>query len=61
MLGSIDCMHWQWHNRPVGWQGQFTRGTSNTVQSSLKLLRLMTVGSGMLFLESPIPTMISMC
>jgi hypothetical protein len=26
MLGSIDYMHWQWHNYPVGWQGQFTRG-----------------------------------
>jgi hypothetical protein len=25
MLGSIYCMHWQWHNCPVGWQGQFTR------------------------------------
>ena len=26
MLGSIDCMHWQWEKCPVGWRGQFTRG-----------------------------------
>jgi hypothetical protein len=26
ILGSIDCMHWQWEKCPVAWRDQFTRG-----------------------------------
>jgi hypothetical protein len=26
MLGSIDCMHWQWEKCPYGWKRMYTRG-----------------------------------
>ncbi|XP_048632932.1 putative nuclease HARBI1 [Brassica napus] len=27
IIGSIDCMHWEWKNCPTTWKGQFTRGS----------------------------------
>uniref|UniRef100_A0A0D3BUW2 DDE Tnp4 domain-containing protein n=1 Tax=Brassica oleracea var. oleracea TaxID=109376 RepID=A0A0D3BUW2_BRAOL len=31
MVGSIDCMHWEWKNCPTAWKGQYTRGSGKPI------------------------------
>ncbi|XP_076928921.1 uncharacterized protein LOC143593062 [Bidens hawaiensis] len=38
MIGSIDCMHWEWANCPTAWRGQYTRGDHGVPTVSLQAI-----------------------
>ncbi|XP_021835319.2 uncharacterized protein [Spinacia oleracea] len=37
MIGSIDCMHWEWKNCPMGWKAQYA-GRSGSATLNLKVV-----------------------
>jgi hypothetical protein len=61
MLWSISYMHWQWHNCPVGWQGQFIRGDIKHPTNILEAVASHDHWIWHAFFESPVLTMTSMC
>ncbi|XP_076898267.1 uncharacterized protein LOC143551803 [Bidens hawaiensis] len=38
MIGSIDCMHWEWANCPTAWRGQYTPGNQKRPTVSLQAI-----------------------
>ncbi|XP_071712715.1 uncharacterized protein [Rutidosis leptorrhynchoides] len=46
MLGSIDCMHWEWKNCPVALKEQYTRGDHKKPTIMLEAVASVTLVKG---------------
>lgn len=60
MIGSIDCMHWEWKNCLFAWQGSIVNMHRDAL-SFLRQLHRRIYGFGTLSLAWPVPTMTSTC
>ncbi|GKC41986.1 ALP1-like protein, partial [Tanacetum coccineum] len=43
MLGSINCMHWEWKNCPVSWHGQYGRGDKKYPTIMLEVVAMIKI------------------
>ena len=58
MLGSLDCLHWEWRGCRVANHGQYTRGTHKHPTIILEAVAHRIFGSGILTLVHPDQSMI---
>ncbi|XP_056685598.1 uncharacterized protein [Spinacia oleracea] len=52
MMGSIDCMHWEWKNYPRGWKGMY-QGRSKTTTDILEAVASWDLWIWHAFFETP--------